>query len=90
MNYAPEEVILVKVLVLLSGNPGDGFLVKLHTEKLIQEIKGLIGKRSNSRAMATALAKGQIEREVECRDSNAIDAELVLTMNRVCWNPKLC
>lgn len=81
----------MRVLVLLSSNPGGGFLVKLHTEELVREIKNLIGKRSNSKAMVTALTKGRIEREVGHHDSNAVDAELVLTTDRVCWNPaKLC
>ena len=52
----------MRVLVILSSNPGGGFLVKLHTEELVREIKKYLAKRNNSKAMVTALTKGRIER----------------------------
>lgn len=76
----------MRVLVLLSSNPGDGFLVKLHTEELVREIKRLIAKRNNSKAMVTALTKGKIEREVGHGEAKSIAAELLLTKERACWD----
>lgn len=76
----------MRVLILLSSNPGDGFLVKLHTEQLVREIKGYLAKRNNSKAMVTALTKGRIEREVGHGEAHEVKAELVLTKDRVCWD----
>ena len=78
----------MRVLVLLSSNPGDGFLVKLHTEQLVREIKGYLAKRNNSKAMVTALTKGRIEREVGHGEAHNVKAELVLTKDRVSWDMK--
>ena len=76
----------MRVLILFSSNPGDGFLVKLHTEQLVREIKGYLAKRNNSKAMVTALTKGKIEREVGHGEAHDVKAELVLTKDRVCWD----
>jgi hypothetical protein len=76
----------MRVLVLLSSNPGDGFLVKLHTEELVREIKKYLAKRNNSKAMVTALTKGKIEREVGHGEAQDVKAELVLTKERACWD----
>ena len=76
----------MRILVLLSSNPGDGFLVKLHTEELVREIKKYLAKRNNSKAMVTALTKGRIEREVGHGEAHTVDADLVLTKERVCWD----
>ncbi len=76
----------MKVLILLSSNPGDGFLIKLHTEKLIREVKSSIAKRDNSKAMVAALTKGRIEREVEHSQAHEVDADLILTKDRACWD----
>jgi hypothetical protein len=76
----------MRVLILLSNNPGDGFLVKLHTEELTREIKKLISKRNNSKAMVAALTKGRIEREVGHGEAQSVAAELVLTKERACWD----
>ena len=76
----------MKVLVLFSSNPGSGFLVKLNTQELICEIKRLISKRYISKAMVTAMAKGRIEREVGHFDVHNVDADLILTKDRVSWN----
>ena len=76
----------MRILVLLSSNPGDGFLVRLHTEELVREIKELIAGRDHSKAIVTALTKGRIEREVACDRVHSVDAELILTKNRACWD----
>jgi len=76
----------MRVLVLLSSNPGDGFLVKLHTEELVQEVKNDLIERDNSRAIITALTKGRIEREIGHGEARHVDAELILTRERACWN----
>lgn len=76
----------MRILILLSSNPGDGFLVKLHREELVREIKTLVYKRNNSKAMVTALTKGKIERKVGHGEARSIAAELVLTKERACWN----
>ena len=76
----------MRVLILLSSNPGDGFLVKLHTKELVREVKKYIAKSNNSKAMVTALTKGRIEREVDHGETHDVKAELVLTRDRVCWD----
>jgi len=76
----------MRVLVLLSSNPGDGLLVKLHNEKLVREVRNSIARRDHSKAMVTALTKGRIECEVGHDQVHKIDAELILTKDRACWN----
>jgi len=76
----------MRILILLSSNPGDGFLVKLHTQELTREIKKLIFNRNNSKAMVTALTKGKIEREVGHGEAHSVNADLVLSKERACWD----
>lgn len=76
----------MRVLIILSNNPGEGLLVKLHTKELINEIKKLINKRKNSHAIATAIAKGQYEKEVKSHEIYDIDADLILTKENVRWD----
>jgi methylmalonyl-CoA mutase N-terminal domain/subunit len=77
----------MRVLIIFSNNSsGSGFLVHLHTDKLVREIKKYISKRDNSRAMVTAITKGRIEQEIAREDAHRVDAELILNEDRVCWD----
>ena len=76
----------MRVLILLSNNPDEGFLVKLHTEELIREMKKHLARRNNSKAMVTALTKGKIEREVSNDEVHTVAAELTLTRDKALWD----
>lgn len=76
----------MRVLIFLSNNSGNGFLVKLHNNEVIDEIKKLIFMRDNPKAMITALTKGLVECEVAHHEAHTIEAELVLTRDRVSWD----
>jgi len=78
----------MRLLILLTSSPTESILVKLHTEKLIKEVKELINKRRLSRAISTALTKGDFERTVGRHDLGNIDADLILTEDRVMWDLK--
>jgi len=76
----------MRVLIIFPSNPGGSFLVNLHTDKLIREIKGYISKRDNSRAMITAITKGRIEREIAHENTHKVDADLIIREDRACWD----
>lgn len=76
----------MRVLVVLSSNPGDGYLVRLHTEELVREVKRYIDRRNHSKAIITALAKGTVERQVGRNEINSTEADLTLTRDRACWD----
>lgn len=76
----------MKILILLSCNPGNGFLVTLHKKEHVKEIRKHIANRDNPKAIAAALTKGKIEREVSHEEAHTVDAELIITKDRVCWD----
>ncbi len=76
----------MRVLVVLSHNPKDSFLIKLHTVALINEIKKLLRARDNSRAMIAALTKGRIEASGDTDNVYSADADLILTKERASWD----
>lgn len=76
----------MRVLILLSNNPGEGFLVKLQTQKLIKELKSLLNKRKKGQAMKAALTKGKIEKQVVDCDIPTVDADLILTKDATRWD----
>jgi len=76
----------MKVLLILKNNPSQGYLVKLHTDKLIDEVKKLIGRRQHSRAIMTALAGGMFEKEVFEHEMPSLEADLILSRTSAHWD----
>ncbi len=76
----------MKVLVVISRSPTHRFLVELHTDKLVREVARLMGKRRNSQAIATTLAKGRFEREIADYEVSHVRADLILTEENVRWD----
>lgn len=76
----------MRILIILSHNPKDSLLVKLHTQELIQEIKSFLDVRDNSKAMVAALTKGQIEASGGNDDIYSADIDLILTKERASWD----
>lgn len=76
----------MKVLVVIRRSPARRFLIELHTNKLIREVKALISERRNSKAIATALAKGVFEREVHEDEIYSHKADMILTEESVHWD----
>lgn len=76
----------MKILVVIRRSPARRFLVKLHTNRLIKEVSALLAKRQNSKAIATALAKGVFEREVYEGEIYNYKADMILTEESVHWD----
>jgi len=76
----------MRIVVVLSHNPKDSFLVKLHTEELVREVKKLLNKRDNSQAMVTAITKGRIEASGDDTNVYSCGARLILTSDSVSWD----
>ena len=78
----------MRLLILLAKDSKQNFLIKLHTEELVKEIKELINKRNHSKAIKVALSKGKLEKRIAKREIGNIDADAVLTKDKVIWNLK--
>lgn len=78
----------MNVLIVISKEPAQKFLVNLHTEKLKEEVKGLIGGRKHTQAIVTALTKGRFEREVVHEDLKDLQADLILSEYSASWDLK--
>lgn len=76
----------MRVLVIIERSPVQRFLVLLHTKKLVNEVKKLIGRRRHSQAIATALAKGRFEGVVADSGVPWVNAELILTEESAHWD----
>jgi hypothetical protein len=76
----------MRVLILLSSNSKEGFLVKLQTRQLIKELKSLLNKRKKVQAMKAVLTKGNIEKRIINCDISTIDADLILTKDATRWD----
>lgn len=73
----------MKVLILIRRNPARRFLVELHTTKLVKEVTQLLSRRRNSQAIATTLAKGRFDKEVQEKDVHSVKADVILTEENV-------
>ena len=78
----------MNVLIVISKEPAQKLLVKLHTEKLKKEVRGLINDRKHTQAIVTALTKGRFEREVVHEDLKDLQADLILSEYGASWDLK--
>jgi len=72
----------MKVLVVIKRSPPQRFLVELHTNKLIKEVSSLVAKKRNPQAIAMALTKGRLEREIGENEAK-VKADIILTEESV-------
>jgi hypothetical protein len=79
-------VIEVRILIVATKKPKQRFLVKLHTDELIDEVKNLINKRKHSQAMVYALSKGIVEKHLTQHEICHTDANLILTEDAARWD----
>lgn len=78
----------MRILILLARNPKESLLVKLHTEELVREVKALINKNRHRDAISACLTKGNLEKRIESHKLGNIDADAVLSEDRVVWDLK--
>jgi len=76
----------LKVLIVIAKNPKHRFLVTLHTDGLIKEVKELIRKKRHSQAIVSALFKGRFEREIRGHELPGLEADLILSENTASWD----
>ena len=76
----------MKILIVVEHSPKQRFLVNLHTEELVKEVRMLIDRKRRSQAIVTALSRGRFEREVEYHELLTIEADLILSENNVSWD----
>ena len=78
----------MNVLIVISKGQSQKILVKLHTEKLKKEVRGLINDRKHTQAIVAALTRGRFEREVEQKDLQSLSADLILSEYNASWDLK--
>ena len=76
----------MRVLLVFNKGPVQKYLVKLHTEDMIKEIRALINKDRHSDAMEVALSKGMFEMAVSNDSPSSLDADLILSENNARWD----
>lgn len=76
----------MKVLILVACKSCHGFLVSLHTRTLRREIRQLIARRKNSMAIAAALSRGRIEKELMRHEVCDVKVDLLLSESRTSWD----
>lgn len=76
----------MRVLIIVKRSPTHRYLIHLFTKALVEEIKDLIDRRQHSKAVATALTKGIMEREVFDEDIHGVDADLILSESNARWD----
>lgn len=76
----------MRVLIVTAKKPRQRFLVKLHTDELINEVKSLINKRKHSQAMVYALSNGKVEKHLTQHEIYHTGAELILTEDAARWD----
>lgn len=76
----------MNVLVVIPKGQSQRLLVRLHTEELKKEVRGLISARKHTQAMVTALTKGRVEREVAHDEVKEVRADLILSEYSASWD----
>jgi hypothetical protein len=76
----------MRMLILLERSPRHRFLVSLHTENLIREIKRLVYRKKYTQAIVTALSKGTFEEEVAAASLPCLQVGLILSEDSASWD----
>ena len=76
----------MRLLIDIAANPRQRFLVKLHKEELVKEIKRLINKRRYSQAIVWALFNGKIEGEMAHGEIPEVGTDLIITEESARWD----
>ena len=76
----------MKVLVVIERDNIYRLLVKLTTQKLIEEVLGLVNKKRHSQAMLSALTKGSFEKEVGYHDMATLKTDMILSEHSASWD----
>ena len=76
----------MKVLIKTRNSPEHLFLVEILDKRMIKEVKRLISKKMNSKAMVTILSYGKFERELKHYEIPDARAELILTKDNAWWD----
>jgi len=81
-----KEVREMKVLVIIEAQNSRRFLVTLHTDDLIREVKRLVARKKHTQAILSALVKGRFEKEVRSYELNDLGADLILSETAASWD----
>ncbi len=76
----------MRVLVVIERDDTYRLLVRLTTQKLIEEVLGLVNKKRHSQAMISVLTKGSFEKQVERRELDTLKTDLILSERAVSWD----
>ena len=76
----------MRVLIVLNNSPAEKYLVHLHNEPLVAEIRGLVNSRKYSQAIAIAFIKGVFERRVLHHEVPVLNAGLILSEESASWD----
>lgn len=76
----------MRVLVVIEKEDTYRVLVRLTTQKLIEEVLGLVNKKRHAQAMISVLTKGSFERQIERRDLETLRTDMILSESAVRWD----
>lgn len=76
----------MRVLVVIERDDTYRLLVKLTTQKLIEEVLSLIGKKRHSQAIISVLTKGDFEKQVWRNELDTVKTDLMLSESSVRWD----
>jgi hypothetical protein len=78
----------MRVLVVVERSPKHRFLVRLHDEALVREVKALVNKKRYALAMVTALSEGIFEKEFAAQELPDTKVRLILSEDGANWDLK--
>lgn len=76
----------MKVLITITQNPAQRYLVRLFHKDLIDEVRNLVSSNRHYEAIATALSKGRLDRTVREDEIHSIGADLILSETSASWD----
>lgn len=76
----------MRVIIMDHSNEGYAYLIKLHTNELINEIKSLVSKSLNEKAMESAITNGRFEGVFYPEAMGHITADMILSRTGVSWD----
>ena len=78
----------MRILVIVPENPPKRILVRLHTHKLVGEVKELIKRGKHIKAIEVAIRKGRLKRKVGVNEVENLNIDLILRDNGAHWDVK--
>ena len=76
----------MRVIIVDHSDEGFAYLIKLQSGELIEEVRSLVNKSLNEKAIDIAVAQGELEDVFKPDIIKHINADMIISRKKVSWD----